>query len=51
MIPQWAADAVLGLMAAVSAMLRATNDAEREEALMLGEEALKAARDRQKFGR
>lgn len=51
MIPQWAVEAVLDIMTAIRGLLRAQTDAERYEALMQAEEALKAARDRQKFGK
>ncbi len=49
-LPVWAVDGVLVIAATGVRLLRATNDDDREEALMAAAEGIKAALDAKKFG-
>jgi hypothetical protein len=49
-IPLWAVEAAFALVRAITKLVDAQTDAEREEALMQAAEASKAALDRKKFG-
>ncbi len=49
-LPIWALDAFITLGIAIGRLLSASNDDEREAALMVAAEGLKAALDKKKFG-